>query len=351
MKIKKIIATILVFVLSISIYPQAQASSENTILLSKLNFAMSSLKNGNEIELDSDVVKSLIPNSELNNYNFDTESSVKINKTDLGNDQFMFTSSTRKDEVYSIGFKESHEVPDGLPELNTQNINMDKVIKQNNVILNSNSNMVKNNVNNIERNNQFEYNDDTLNDILVETINFSFYESEEDAKSAIDEYNIEGEQYEESTPLLSATSTSPPYMNTNFWHGSSIKLYYSVTNGYYYKIHLSAVDCNYIISMSWLIVGTIVTLICLCTGIIGSVIAILIGAVIVGAIITYYWIYQNSDGSLDIYIYWNNIPNWAKLVGYSSYTLCNQAYLGYIKISNYYKSLYYEGETTTFELE
>lgn len=332
MKIKKVVSYILVFVMFFSLCSTSYASSEKTILTLEIQRVCSDIKNGKQVEISKEMMDSIFQQSGVNDENLKKEANnVKVEKIKEKDNKVIVKSESGKEKLFMLGIKESFEIPDDIPEINGEEIE---------VYTDNEKNLTKAL--------------DESDDILVENINFAIFDSEEKAQEEFDNYNI---SQEKETVSTNAVAINPPSIKPNpssFWHGSSIGLYYSSANGYYYKINLTSVDVNYLLTVLWIAVGAIVAIICLFLPVVGCAIAILIGAVIVVSAYSYYWKYQNPNGSLDIYIYWNMVPSWARQVGLSSYTITKGTYLGKHRIggsSNYgYYNCYYNGPTKSYSL-
>jgi hypothetical protein len=87
--------------------------------------------------------------------------------------------------------------------------------------------------------------------------------------------------------------------SSKFWHNSYIQDYSSWA-GHGYHVHLSSTDASYVVNMGWLSSDAVIAALGE-AGVYTGGTAIIIGALVTGAIVTVGWKEANDDGSLDIW--------------------------------------------------
>jgi hypothetical protein len=87
--------------------------------------------------------------------------------------------------------------------------------------------------------------------------------------------------------------------SSNFWHSSYVEDYTSKL-GHGYHIHFSSTDTSYVTNMGWVAADGVAAALAE-AGVLTGGIAIIVGAVATGAILTVSWAEANSDGSIDIW--------------------------------------------------
>lgn len=105
---------------------------------------------------------------------------------------------------------------------------------------------------------------------------------------------------EQAKELTTTSKSNATYLaSSNFWHNSYVEDYSSWA-GHGYHIHLSSTDASYVVNMGWLSSDAVIAALGE-AGVYTGGTAIIIGAVVTGAIVTVGWKEANSDGSLDIW--------------------------------------------------
>ena len=145
---------------------------------------------------------------------------------------------------------------------------------------------------------------ETLNDTIK---NYSVYELNSIEKSTTSDYiysnrtyfyfysNKEQNKFDKSS-ILSAQDV---FSKSTFFHNSYVEDYTSWL-GHGYHIHFSARDASYITNLGW-VGADVSSALLVYYGVLTGGIGIVVGAVATVAVLTFYWVEQNDDGSIDIW--------------------------------------------------
>jgi hypothetical protein len=265
--------------------------------------------------------KDITPNDILKvSKNMKQETIVKDNEKK----QFIISSSLEDKKIFGVSIKDTAvKAPENIPEMQAESI---KDITQL-------SGMPE-------------------DGILVNRIYFGLYDSEENAKKALKDYNDAFEKNNKTVNNVAAQLSS--MQSSTFWHNSTVSYYYSSTYGFYYVINLSARDASYVFNVGSVAAVTICSLIGIAMGgTIGAVTGVLLGAVVAIAIQTLYWSCQNSDGSFTVLLPAGNIPSMFKqAISATKYLLPANTYLGgtYRAGSSNWSSYYWDDYDCEFDL-